>query len=350
MNRSTPYALVRVVFVCWLVVLSSSAHAQTGPLTGFRYMRLGLVYMDGRTIAPILQRDRDREIVEHFKNELAEDGWTFPFGPGSDFGTFVAGFDGDRASLSQSLDCTLGLYAGGEWGATPEFACRDALARQMYTFRGEQRGWVVGTGMRHAKTSVGRLAEDIRSNRPSGFSNEGSVDVLTIHAVEQYSLTEGDLENRIASGEQLHNLEGVWVSGPPPAYRLGISRYSDDPNEFVAVVLESPENLLWEPGSVKARISALSAEDVFEINYRSANHIVRSGSAKLGSFTLTFVLRLGDEDLPAEPGGPVAAFDRDGGRDFPGGRLRQYVWSKLYPVALDEGETSPAESASPPLR
>lgn len=350
MNRSTPCVLLRIVFVCWLVALSASAHAQTGPLTGFRYMRVALVYMDGRTIAPILQRDRDREIVEHFKRDLREDGWTFPFGPGLDFSTFVSGFDGGRASLSQSLDCTLGLYAGGEWGAAPEFACRDALAREMYTYQGEQRGWVVGTGMRHAKTSVGRLAEDIRSNRPSGFSEGGSVDVRTIHDVEQHSLTEGDLENRIASGERLHSLEGVWVSGPPPAYRLGISRSLDDPNEFVAVVFESPGNLLWEPGSVKARISALSAEDVFEIRYRTGNHIVRNGSAKLGSFTLTFVLRLGDEDLPAEPGGAVAAFDRDGGQNFPGDRLRQYVWSKLYPVARDEGESVPAEPAPPPLQ
>ena len=350
MNRSMPYALTRIGFACWLVALSTSAHAQTGPLAGFRYMRLGLVYMDGRTIAPILQRDRDREILEHFERDLAEDGWTFPFGPGSDFSTFVSGFDGDRASLSQSLDCTLGLYAGGEWGAAPEFACRDALARQMYTYEGEQRGWVVGTGMRHAKTSVGRLAEDIRSNRPSGFSGEGSVDLLNIQDVERHPLTEGDLEDRIASEERLHPLEGVWVSGPPPAYRLGISRSPDDPNEFVAVVFESPENLLWEPGSVKARISALSAEDVFEIRYGTGNHIVRSGSAKLGSFTLTFVLRLGDEDLPAEPGGAVAAFDRDGGQNFPGGRLRQYVWSKLYPVARDDEETPATESASPPLQ
>ena len=350
MDRSTPYALVGGVLVCWLVALSASVHAQTGPLDGFRYMRLGLVYMDGRTIAPILQRDRDREIVEHLKNELAEDGWSFPFGPGTDFSAFVAGFDGDRTSLSQSLDCTLGLFAGGEWGARPEFACRDALARQVYTYQVEQRGWVVGTGMRHAKTSVGRLAEEVASTRPSGFSGEGSSDVLAIHDVEQHSLTEGELENRISSGERLHRLEGVWVSGPPPAYRLGISRSLDDPDEFVAVVFESPGNLLWEPGSVKARISALSAEDVFEIHYRTGNHGVRSGSAKLGSFTLTFVLRLGNEDVPAEPGGAVAAFDRDGGQNFPGDRLRQYVWSKLYPVAADEGDTAPAEPASPPLQ
>ena len=34
------------------------------------------------------------------------------------------------------------------------------------------------------------------------------------------------------------------MSGPPPAYRLGISRSLDDPDEFVAVVFESPGNLL----------------------------------------------------------------------------------------------------------
>ena len=217
------------------------------------------------------------QLVPYLQGRLRPYGWEFPS---------VEGAQSSLERLSQTLFCGLGYG-----NRRVDLSCVDYSYRDVLSLDGA--GLAAFTQKAEFEAAVREVVENIEARRSGGFDVGSALQIK----VERHSLTESELDERIASRELGHRVEGVWSvpDGAGGAYRLGVTR-GDQPGEFLAIVFDSPDNSLWEPGMVKARLTETADGRTFVVSYRIASYAKLSGTGMLGDVDLQVVLPDGNED------------------------------------------------------
>ena len=255
--------------------------AQSRPLSGFKNIVLVLpVYEDGSI---------DKHgFGQYLKDRLSPD-WMF-------ITNEMAA--SDRKLLSQTLFCSLNHSWQNSLSNDAEVVCGDVFGVELVRIRESATSAFTIKG--DIKKAIRNIEKRLRALRPA-FDSAKTIDILsTISNIERHPVTREILDQHIAEQALTHPLEGIWSSGSAPNYEVGIVR--DEPTgTFVAVILDSPDNILWDTGMVKFRLTEAADRQTLLARYRMGNHQEFQGTGTLDGSVLRLVLHdATGETLPIE--------------------------------------------------
>jgi hypothetical protein len=262
------------------VTLSASAvsHAQAPanpitPLAGFRYVRIQAPQYPDGNIDPW-------RLAPYLEKLLAKQGWSVLRGSEELFRPEA------RQMASETIQCSIGIdYAG--FGTTAYLRCADVIGREFFTISG--KGVAISEGG-ELKAALRDVAKRLQTTRPQ-FDASQTVDILSrLPFVETYPVTEAAIDEMAQAGKLRAAVEGLWAITDEGAYRLGIISV-DSGREFVVVTLESPRTYLWQPGMVKAHLTATADGRTFAATWRMGDRREASGMASLKGGSLTLSLK-----------------------------------------------------------
>lgn len=258
------------VLVCASALISAQLPAI--PLGGFRQVIIHPPQYSDGAVDPM-------GLAPYMEDLLAKQGWVIL--RNQDLFRSEA-----RQIASEAMHCSIGHDDSG-FGTTASLRCSDAIGQELF-FISEKGVAISASG--ELKAALRKVAQRLQSMRPRFDANQ-TVDILSrLPTVERYPLTEAALDEMAAGGKLSAAVEGLWTTTDESAYRLGIVSI-DSGREFVAVVIESPRTYLWQPGMVKARLTAAADGQTFSTKWRMGDRKESTGFASLKGGTLTVTLR-----------------------------------------------------------
>lgn len=276
---------IAYLFLLMLAAPSSSARGQSStsdnlpidrPLTGFRYLWIEPIrYEDGRS--------DDMNLKPYLQSRLGEDGWIFP--TDTQFQALIE----DAKGASATLVCNIS-HAPHRTGSSVTFLCFDLFRRGMFSIT--ETGYTGYTQKGNLEAALRDVAKKLRAAHPR-YEASTTVDLATtLAAVDTMSVTEDDVDRRIAAGELSAPVEGIW-SDKQQTYNVAILPAARD-GEYVAVMLKT-RNPFWKQGMIKARLTSTVGGRNFLVQWADASRRQVSASAELdrGSLTVNLPLRNG---------------------------------------------------------
>jgi hypothetical protein len=275
--RSVLSAVYLVLFCGVAVPLP--AIAQERPLAGFQYVYVVMpqyganvdVHGLGRFLREELRKEPSWKVVDDQER-----------------------LGNDRLKLAQTLYCSMEHSWGRSLKNSVTLEFRDVLGNRIYSIQDSAMSFGDSPDDDIRKAIKGAL-RTLRKLRPR-FDHSQVVDLTSLLTnVERVSMTENDLHEYLAENRaSLSSIEGIW-SDEEGKYKVGIIKTAGaNTGHFVAFVLES-KHFLWDPGMVKAKLTATAYETAFIARYFMGDHSEVGSTAKLEGSLLPSPFATGTE-------------------------------------------------------
>lgn len=274
-----PERYILCLVVCG-IALGEPALAQQRPLSGFQFIQVLPPTYEGNQVD-----------IHGFGRFLEEE---FRKDPTWKVIDKLDSINDDRQKLSQTLVCTLDHTMSGtslKNRATLQFY--DVLGNRVYSLDSSAMSmWTAGGDV---KKAIKGALKKLREARPR-FDPARTTDLLSLFRnVERSEMTERDLDKYLdESGSSLSAVEGIW-SEAEGQYKIAIVKKAGQAGQFVAFVLES-KHALWDPGMVKAKLTATAYEAAFIARFFMGDHTELGSTAKLEGGVLSFPVRYRQKD------------------------------------------------------
>jgi S1-C subfamily serine protease len=270
-----------------LAVAQGSASSIAAPTTAVERPLAGFGYMF--VAAPTYEGNRADifHLVEYLHKQLEPHGWTFI--QASQLNRVLA----DPRVASATVVCTISHTAADTLSNSLALDCADVYRRAVFGISEK------GTGMTlkgDLEAAIRKIAARLQKDRPR-FIPAHTVDLIdTLPAVETLSVTDDELDRRIAEGQLKMPVEGVWSD--TNRYRLAILS-AIGASDFVAVLLEDRGNIpagmnAWRPGMVKARFTPTAELGTYIVRWSDGYRRQVNGTAKLSGTRLAVTLTMAD--------------------------------------------------------